>query len=136
MILIEKWAIVRTSQYPADLPTHGMSIEALVKSSLWKKGPSFIQQELCRFSPWKPEHLELPAQEARSFCVVSKEPTPAFIQVMLERCSSYSKLITILAWIQPFLWNMRNSKSRCHSPLSASELRQATFLAIALAQRA
>ena len=44
-VLPEFWSFCLGLENPADITTHRLAVEALLRSSLWWNGPAWVQQE-------------------------------------------------------------------------------------------
>ena len=76
---------VRTEENPADIPTRGMSAEALRDCDLWKSGPEFI-----RCPGREPETVNVQATEE---CMAEKRKTVAAVVRVLSR--AVTRIMTI-----------------------------------------
>jgi len=116
---------------PADLVTRGVSADELLASELWLNGPSLVdvpaeesegisdfEEELCR---------------AETTLVVKSEDPPLKV-FDVERWSTLTKALRILAWIRRFMKNAR-SPLKEHGPLSLDELVQAKVWMIGVVQK-
>ena len=102
------WRRVASTDNPADLGSRGTTAGALIQSSLWWKGPSWLQQ-----SPdhWPVKNLQdqvlLP--EVRSVAFVLEMKPPA--EDLSLRYSSFSKCINVISWICRFCSNTTKSQA-------------------------
>ncbi|XP_064470262.1 uncharacterized protein LOC135385016 [Ornithodoros turicata] len=121
---------------PADLVTRGITAEICVSSSLWWRGPEWLQrEEVC----W-PEPYVHTAPDDRAPKVVDEEragassPPPYLILgvadiegrlLQLERFSKLSRVLRVTAWVMRFVAKCRRTEDTPTGPLTAEEIRAA-----------
>ena len=87
---------------PADLPTRGLSVNILLDSQLWWRGPSWLQESEV---DW-PKDLRSQSSndvvevERKSKASVSCVAQPKESVIDFERFSKYSRLLRTVAWIR------------------------------------
>ncbi|XP_050062939.1 uncharacterized protein LOC126552290 [Aphis gossypii] len=136
MTEIKMWRYVPTSDNPADLISRGVPVESILSSdSIWWCGPSWLQQDITywpnRFIPTD----ELPELRPLNLALAVTEVNS---QWLLERCSKWTNLLRITAYIQRFIHNCKpkakRSSSTCFGPLKASELQSSKIFWLRKAQ--
>ncbi|XP_064475507.1 uncharacterized protein LOC135389381 [Ornithodoros turicata] len=121
---------------PADLVTRGITAEICVSSSLWWRGPEWLQrEEVC----W-PEPYVHTAPDDRAPNVVDEEragassPPPYLILgvadtegrlLQLERFSKLSRVLRVTAWVMRFVAKCRRTEDTPTGPLTTEEIRAA-----------
>ena len=113
---------------PADCSTRGLFPSELLDHDLWWNGPGWLRSP---FSDWPCETQvttpPIPDEEREvSFHVSVPDKAPL---IALDRYSSFSRLIHIIAWIQRFIHNCRakltGQSTETSSSLVVLELRAA-----------
>lgn len=106
------WRYVPSSLNPADIVSRGSTIEEL-RSSIWFTGPDFLSRE---HENWPQSRCDEIDQD-----VVEKEKrkTTLHLQVQLNNitefinnCSSYLKMVRVVAWIFRFWQGLSSSKTK------------------------
>ena len=124
----ERWNHVRSTDNPADCASRGLFPSELLGHKLWWDGPEWLR--LCP-DQWPSKSpapkVEMPVDEEKSIClhiVVNSEPA-----IPLDRCSSFSHLKRLTAWMFRFIHNCRklnndrsNSLYLSTAELAASEV--------------
>lgn len=124
---------VPTSLNPADAASRGLSATSLVDHSLWWAPPWLCQPPNLWPVNTAPLPRELPGMRCLLAVAEPPLPDPSFL---LERFSSYSKLIGVVGFILRFQHNARNPGSRRTDPsLSAFERRDALLFLIKVVQQ-
>ncbi|XP_072761510.1 uncharacterized protein [Anoplolepis gracilipes] len=117
---IESWHHVRTHDNPADILSRGSDPETLKKSDIWWRGPQWLSENEASWHTMiqpdmNPE--ELPEQRKT---IVSAAAIKSFD--IIERFSSYIRLIRTIAMCLRFVHNIRVSKEhRKLGPISSQE---------------
>lgn len=120
-----RWRHVRTHDNPADLVSRGVSPAELAVSSLWWHGPNWLQTPA---EEWPTSNIDLehPPKDSESeirrivqsnVCVASND--------IIERFSSYNRLIRVTAWCKRFRFNASHSAQRKIGHLHSEELKSA-----------
>lgn len=136
MTEIKMWRYVPTSDNPADLISRGVPVESILLSdSIWWCGPSWLQQD----STYWPNRFiltdELPELRPLKLALAATEVDS---QWLLEKCSKWTSLLRITAYIQRFIHNCkpktRQSSSFRFGPLKTSELQSSKIFWLRKAQ--
>lgn len=106
-----KWHYVPTGQNPADLITRGTSAKKLKESQLWWHGPETILE---------PQDWEVYPTPVHTVTMSTTKETPeqvSFLSSVANRCGSYRKVVTTIAWIRRFVSNLKKkprNTERCY----------------------
>ena len=121
------WRHVASTDNPADLGSRGTTAGALIQSSLWWKGPSWLLR-----SPdhWPVKNLQdqvlLPEVKSVAFVLETKQPA----EDLSLRYSSFSKFINVISWICRFCSNTTKPQAEriWSSQLTVQEINAAEIL--------
>ncbi|XP_067634925.1 uncharacterized protein [Eurosta solidaginis] len=146
-----KWRYVTTDANPADPISRGVSMDELINSELWWKGPEFLRLPEAMWPKTPDEVHEEVRTSVNNECRVrvSRESRGAGYQPMvgisvvvikdqslLYRYSSFTRVIRVTAWVFRFVRNCRApSETRRKSYLEISELEGALAIWIKQEQR-
>lgn len=137
---IEMWSHVSGKENPADPISRGLLPSELKNASLWWDGPSFLkdtaflsQQSL---SEWPSPAIEDYESEILKSCLlVEAVEKPDFFYDLVERCSTFSKLLHAMVYVLRFIKSVRLPLGdRCFGPASVQELRQARLQCVKIVQ--
>ena len=132
----KQWRHVRTVMNPADLPTRGMSIKDLKKSTLWWDGPGFLKHSE---EVWPETEIEANLQATKEVRMSHVKKNSADRVILLaigpeswrlhpERFSSWLRLTRVHAWVNCFIENCRAPlMARSDGELKAQEICNAEF---------
>lgn len=98
----KQWNYVNTTENPADLASRGVSAQTLLNNSLWTKGPSYLSKMECLWPPsyCGPGEIVDDDPEVKTSAkvnIVTVEPSP--IQKLIEKYSTWHRLLKAIAWI-------------------------------------
>lgn len=128
------WHYVHTADNPADCGSRGLSPSELRNHLGWWVGPSWLSRPHNEWPSGTPtETSEDRSEEKRScfFSLVSLD----FLETLLNKFSSLSKIIRITAYMLRFINNLSpNSNKESNKILSAFELHNALLLIIKFTQ--
>lgn len=125
----QSWSHCKGKLNPADLPTRGLTVQDLKKSTLWWNGPHVLMRTDHSESPQENVQEEEIQSELRSkyqIAVQAVQQESDFLSPVLS-LEKYSKLKTVFrvtAWIKRFITNTR-SRSKVSGELTAEELNEA-----------
>ncbi|XP_076660435.1 uncharacterized protein LOC143363788 [Halictus rubicundus] len=104
------WKHVRTADNPADILSRGSSAPLLIGHDLWWYGPSWLSLDA---KDWPiPDASIVDVPDARPMSIVQLSVTTnrsPLIVKLLERFSSYDKLLRVIAYLFRFPTNCRNA---------------------------
>ena len=108
------WNYVPSKKNPADVASRGIDPELLAKCNLWWQGPAFLKQASYQW-------IQGDLNEFHNMKVPEERVDPIFAHVaeindtvekLFERCSSFSKIVRILAFIYRFYLNCKMKKGK------------------------
>ena len=132
------WKFVSGIQNPADLVTRGISAKELMDSEYWLIGPPFLREKNSILeSPSTFENPILPNlskfEKSTISLVVIEERKSVLFEV--DRWSSFSKALRVIAWVLRFLHNVKFSRQKKIDELSIEELTVAKLHLLKYAQQ-
>ncbi|XP_058816228.1 uncharacterized protein LOC131679509 [Topomyia yanbarensis] len=106
-----QWNHVAGKENPADLISRGMDVREFITSILWKHGSDWLSVPEDRWPKSQiPDYPEHGSERRRHHMVAVVRSHPAH-HPFFELCSSYSRLVHIIAYCLKFVHNVR-SKAR------------------------
>ena len=133
---VEQWKHVPGHLNPADLPSRGCTVSQLIESQWWE-GPEWLRDTRNWPTPnFTCDEKEV-NQEKRKTAIKGSASQAVFLLCLLNgsemevpwysnRYSSYAKLRRVIAWLNRFRFNCKNSHNRrTGRRLSASEIYEA-----------
>ena len=104
---VDQWSHCHGAENPADLVTRGIHAEDLVRSTLWLHGPNFRVDGEGHLGD-----LDLETQVSQETADVTLASTSRSCEPVfpVERCSSLTKAIHVVAWVQRFECNIKKTK--------------------------
>lgn len=126
------WRHVSGQINPADIASRGCSASVLVSHCLWW-GPTWLTQPS---KLWPALVVESPSELPGIRCMAVTKSSDPEVDTLLDKYSSFDKLITVTCWALRFLHNIRNKDKRINSKyLLASERRQAILTWVGIVQK-
>ncbi|XP_055632731.1 uncharacterized protein LOC129773180 [Toxorhynchites rutilus septentrionalis] len=131
--------VANRQQNPADCISRGTTAELLFLNELWWSGPFWLQQHS---SSWPiQQHDELEPSDAQ--LEIRKTPVasvpaiaePTFLDLFVEKFSSYDRMLRVLAYCQRFRHNCLARPRPKRSSLSSDEVSKAEKTLISLVQQ-
>ncbi|XP_059221615.1 uncharacterized protein LOC131996178 [Stomoxys calcitrans] len=98
-----QWRHVKSKENPADLGSRGVSPDKLKELDLWWYGPQWLR--LPR------EEWSLSPPEVMTCSTTSTKVTPTLLNDLVERYSSFNKLLRVYAYILRFIKKMKGNRS-------------------------
>ena len=96
------WHHVVGKENPADITSRGVRSVSQLLSSTWFTGPTFLHQQHLTFPSCIPI-INPEDPEVKSSCLTTKTPQPSEITTLLQRFSSFQKLVSFVAVMQRFI---------------------------------
>ena len=124
---VDQWSHCHGAENPADLVTRGIHAEDLVRSTLWLHGPEFLVDGEGPLGDLDASG-DLETQVSQETVDVTLASTSRSCEPVfpVERWSSLTKAIRVVAWVQRFVCNMRKTKEgRVVGDLTYDELQAA-----------
>ena len=108
------WRHVSSKDNPSDCSSLGLYPNQLANHSQWWNGPDWLKQpeNLWPISSYEPTLDSSEERNMDSSCVVLRTGNQEDALPLVQRTSSYSRLIRITAWIFRFIHNARNQTRR------------------------
>lgn len=135
---IDQWHHVTSKENPADLISRGINPIKLQQCNMWWLGPHFLQLpevvECSVNSDAENEKLflqELKTPLTDQLCTLVNSSVSLDI---INNCSSYIKLLRIIAWCKRFVNNVKNPSNRQTGNLSSSEIFQSLLCIVRVIQ--
>ncbi|XP_046143095.1 uncharacterized protein LOC123988133 [Osmia bicornis bicornis] len=133
--LIDNWSHISSLDNPADIISRGMTPSALVTSTLWWSGPTWLSRDARHWPVSGSGTTEVP--EAR-VVKVSLAVSDLSKYSMFGKYSEYSKLLRVVAFCLRFIDRIRNNASltgeATQNRLSCLEINRARVTIIKLVQ--
>lgn len=110
-----QWRYVPTTCNPADLASRGVKVESFLQDEMWMYGPSFLLQpkEAWPVDPYDLGQLTAGDPEVKVSAIVSVEQEKDAVSCLINRSSSWTRLLRVMAWIlrlKALLLNIRKRK--------------------------
>lgn len=104
---VEQWRYVPGIQNPADEGSRGVSIDYFKDSCQWWSGPDFLWQTEDQWPSEVSQHQENTEEADRttynSNLTTSPPSTKSQVYQLLNRYSSWSRLLRVMAWLLRFV---------------------------------
>lgn len=130
----ECWHHVSSGDNPADICSRGQFPQELVNNTLWWAGPCWLSQNK---ETWPladtvdGSDAEVVKEQRKPVALVTQpkvnaDVDPSILEILLNRFSSFSKLISVVSYINRFIDNVRNpTESNRQSVLNNVERQRA-----------
>jgi len=123
----EQWNHVPTADNPADLISGGVDVETMMSTELWWQGPRWLKKEknIWPGVPNLPSELPELRKVKLILSVTNKEPF-----WLLQKFSTWSKLLRTTALIQRFVFNCKAKRlhhKKCNGFISVDEMNKARY---------
>ncbi|XP_055600480.1 uncharacterized protein LOC129749527 [Uranotaenia lowii] len=135
------WNHVAGQQNPADHISRGIEAETILSCDLWWKGPQWLQSESSFWPVHQPDQSFETQLESRSSpnqflasTAVSPPVDPSFIDLHIERFSSFQHLLRVTAFCLRISSNRPSKRQELTNNLSTTEIQNAEFALIRLVQ--
>lgn len=126
----DNWRYVKTYDNPADLATRGLTARELSGCQMWFEGPKFAEKEKAESFHAVPDFTTHSCLEKRRIKSVEKHSFACVLEpTYLEKFSSYTRLIRVVAYILRFVRCIKSKVRAKNAILSKSEC-EAARLAI------
>lgn len=135
------WFHVKGKLNPADLPSRGISVPALIDSELWWFGPGFLREETSKALSDESELEQVSNEQRKRIDAEAKKTTLCHVAtstecvIQPERFSDLSKLYRVVAMVLRFCRNCRvKAHDRKLGVLDQEEVRNAQNYLISFEQ--
>jgi hypothetical protein len=132
------WFFCPGKENPADLTTRGVQADTLVSSKLWLNGPSWLSGLYKKYPGASPDEIledELSGVENELVLLNTTSSPEKEVLFKVERWSSFSKAMRIVAWVLRFVRKLPSDRETCSTDLSYEELSHAKILLFKEIQR-
>ncbi|XP_076302063.1 uncharacterized protein LOC143220282 [Lasioglossum baleicum] len=113
------WHHVVGIKNPADCASRGISPSQLLSWSMWWRGPEFLQRDVELVAPGPVDQEHLPEQKGPVVAVATGAEKEVENNAILNRFSSYTRLLRITAWCLRWLRRKRGKPSRSSTNTTA-----------------
>ncbi|XP_070068141.1 uncharacterized protein [Drosophila takahashii] len=129
-----QWRHVPTTDNPADSATRGLSPSEISTFDLWWRGPSWLSQLPSEWPDTEVPNTKFDEQSLEAKPIrVHSHPTQVDCNI-IERFSTYTKLVRVIAYILRFCHNAQSKKTRYYNQLSTVELDNALRCVVKIVQ--
>lgn len=131
---VAEWFHVASEENPADLLSRGTEVNNLIISDIWWYGPKWLQKEndLWKIEPKIVNDLVPENKNISITCIATNHSE--IISDLINRISSFSKLLRVTTWVLRFLHNVKRSNAKRGGILTPRELDAAERLLVMTAQ--
>ncbi|XP_068728690.1 uncharacterized protein [Montipora capricornis] len=125
---------VPTILNPADDASRGLDLRALKSNCRWLSGPSFLLEPEDQWPIKRIGNIPEDDNEVQVQSTVMMIDRGSSLDRLLRRCSSWPRLLTLVAWLLRFINHIQN-KGREKGRKSLSEMRSSSKKVVQLVQR-
>lgn len=112
------WRYVPTAENPADLISRGVSADQLCHTDMWWEGPKFLQKKEDEWPVLKHDNFNnLPELKVVATSVIVNKSI-----IEMERFSNLNRLQRSVAYVNRFIYNIKNPNIKISGPLTVEEL--------------
>ncbi|XP_070855575.1 uncharacterized protein [Drosophila suzukii] len=129
-----QWRHVPTADNPADSATRGLSPSEISIFDLWWHGPSWLRQHSSEWPDTEVPNIKFDEQSLEAKSLQIRLHTTQVDISLIERFSTYTKLVRVIAYILRFCHNAQSKKTRSYSQLSPEELDNALRCVVKIVQ--
>lgn len=134
---VEQWRHVPGILNPADEGSRGVTIDYFEDGCRWWSGPDFLWQTEDKWpceGPQPQESAEVADRAACNSNLTSTLATESRVYQLLNRYSSWSRLLRVMAWLLRFVKALKREKPCLTSFLKLTELQDASLEIVRLVQ--
>lgn len=138
------WSYVPSRDNPADLVSRGLKADLISECSLWWSGPQFLCENKTNWPKMPNDNVKQDLPEICSHQIHSINNSISFhqshnhssnlITSLIHKYSNFNKLQRIMAYIQRFIYNLKNKNNKNLNLLSTNELNDSFTILIRHAQ--
>lgn len=119
------WLHVKSKNNPADVASRGIFPSEFVNFSTWFQGPSFLHDpDALLGSTSACATLNSTSEEEKHTSFFAATSEENFIDLLLEKYSSFATLQRTVAYVLRFLFNIKNPRQKRSGPLLTVELNE------------
>lgn len=134
IIPANEWHYVKSEQNPADCASRGLLPTKLLNFNLWWQGPDFLTEQQTSEDSLGVYTTTMGSTNCAK-TAISTHQNEHLITTLLNKCSSLTRIIRVIAWIQRFITNLRNKTKSDTAHLTTSEINAATRSIVLHVQR-
>ncbi|KAK3747005.1 hypothetical protein QZH41_011961, partial [Actinostola sp. cb2023] len=136
----EQWRHCPGKLNPADDCSRGLNAQQFLESERWLKGPNFLWGPEKEWPSQAVEEIpdeELEIKKEKTSLATDVNPTPeSGLYVLLEKFSSWKRLVKSVAWIIRFTdWIRSKRKGVTHKRITFNDMKRAKQMIVVLVQR-
>lgn len=121
----DRWRYVKSKENPADCASRSLTACHLADHSLWWQGPTWLPHYNHENNPENISYTTTEDLRKRNLVnTVTADYSNSIIKQLLEKCSTYRKLIRVLAYVMKFTDTLV-CKKKCENYLTLQELKRA-----------
>ena len=121
----QQWRHVPTSLNPADDASRGLDLRALKSNCRWLTGPSFLLEPEDQWPIKRIGNIPEDDNEVQVQSTVMMIDRGSSLDQLLRRCSSWPRLLTLVAWLLRFINHIQN-KGTEKGRISLSKMRNSS----------
>lgn len=106
---VVQWHHTPTADNPADLISRGVDVQTMISSELWWYGPRWLKKEKSYWPDTPILPLELPELRKIKLILSTTNKEPFWL---LQKCSTWSKLLRTTALVQRFVSNCKAKQKK------------------------
>lgn len=126
------WHHVSSADNSADSASRGMLPTQFIENSkLWFHGPEFLKSKV---EEWPQTKASCEERVPELKVLMTKTKEKPYMLNIIEKFSSLSRLQNVIAWINRFIYNLRNPTTKLSGELSVQELRQSLITCVYVTQ--
>jgi len=129
-----QWRHVPTADNPAGSATRGLSPSEISIFDLWWHGPAWLRQHSSEWPDTEVPNIKFDEQSLEAKSLQIRLHTTQVDINLIERFSTYTKLVRVIAYILRFCHNAQSKKTRSYSQLSPEELDNALRCVVKIVQ--
>lgn len=136
---VDQWRHCPGKLNPADDCSRGLDPQQFLANERWLRGPQFLWEREEHWPQNKVEDIPVDRLELKKEKTITMTDvegrTQCKLYELLERHSSWTKLLKSVAWIGKFIEWLKNGKRATHKRVTTSDIKKASVVVVALVQQ-